>query len=296
MYVIMRSFFYFNNPKTKIVRICFLVFLFSCFFVISWGSFIEPKLIKLKHTELNLEQTTQNENIKIVLLTDLHIGRYKKSFFINRVIKKIQAEKPDLILLGGDYILGKEENFKYLYPLQKLSTTIPTYAITGNHEFALAYDQDPDRQDKTATMRRLFKNWNITILDNKTVKITINKNSFNLTGIPDIWGDDDNLHKAKINLDPRIPSILLCHNPSIIDNPESEIFNLILSGHTHGGQIRLPFWGPVSSLPTTLGRKIDKGLFMIKKTALYISAGLGESGARARLFNQPEISVLNINL
>lgn len=296
MYVIIRSFFYFNNPKTKVVRVCFLIFLLPCFLLVFYGSFIEPKIILTKKLEINLEQTDKKENIKIALISDLHMGRYKKSFFVNRVVKKIDKYEPDLILLGGDLILGKEKYAHYLQPLEKLSKKYPIFAVTGNHEFGLAYEGAPKHKDKTKTLRDLFDKWNIQILDNKTAKISVDKNDFNLTGVPDIWTQKSNLHVAKYNLDPRTPNILLCHNPDIILDKQAEIFDLILSGHTHGGQIRLPWIGPVPSLPTKMGRAIDQGLFKIKKTTLYISSGLGETGTRARLFNPPEINIINLDL
>ncbi|MBT7348142.1 metallophosphoesterase [Candidatus Falkowbacteria bacterium] len=298
MYIIIRSFFYPKKQtrKSELIRICFLVILLTCFVLVLYGSFIEPKIIRTKQINLDLKQTDKKENIKIALISDLHVGRYKKSFFINRVVKKIDNYEPDLILLGGDYILGKEKYAYYLQPLEKLSKKYPIFAVTGNHEFGLAYEGAPRHKDKTKTLRELFKKWNIEILDNKTAKISVDKNDFNLTGIPDIWTQKDNLHVAKYNLDPRTPNILLCHNPDIILDKESEIFDLILSGHTHGGQIRLPWLGSVPSLPTELGRPFDKGLFKIKQTVLYISSGLGETGTRARLFDPPEINIITLDL
>ena len=83
----------------------------------------------------------------------------------------------------------------------------------------------------------------------------------------------------------KAPIIMLAHDPSVILENHARYPHLIVSGHTHGGQIRLPFIGPIGRLPTQLGRKYDQGLFAVDKdTTLAITRGVGESGARARLF------------
>jgi uncharacterized protein len=298
MYVIIRSFFYSKilGPKTKFWRSVILAFLAIVFTTIGWGSFVSPKIIKVTETKLNFNYTASHEAIKVVLLSDIHFGPYKKTYFAKKIVKKVKQLNPDLILLGGDYILGKADNIKYLEPIQELSKTIPTFAVSGNHEYNLPYDNSPKLVDKTGPMRKYFKKWGITILENKTEEVIINNNKINITGLPDIWTHRDNLHVAKYNLDPRTPNILLTHNPDIILKDNHSEFDLILSGHTHAGQVRLPLFGAIPPLPTTLGKAFDQGLFKLKNGQLYISAGLGESGPRARLFNHPEIATFTIDL
>ncbi|MBI5077058.1 metallophosphoesterase [Candidatus Falkowbacteria bacterium] len=227
-----------------------------------------------------------------------HSGKvaYKKSGFVRKVANKIDEEAPDLVLLTGDFILGRESNALYLSPLKDIGQKYPTFAVTGNHEFDLAFAGDLDYKDKTATLRKLFNQWEISILDNQTKKITLGEGTINIAGVPDLWTNKANLDVINNFIDPRYPKILLSHNPDIILDKESENFDLILSGHTHNGQIRLPFIGNIPSMPTKLGRAFSAGLFKLKNGYLYITAGLGETGPRARLFNRPELTVLKINL
>ena len=295
----MRSFFYDKETqnRTKMLRVCLLIILSLCYFLVFWGSFIESKRLVVRHIPVNLKETSEHEKIKIAFLSDFHLGPYKKTFFVKQIVKRVIKQNPDVVFLGGDYILGGDgANAKYLAPLKALSDRYPVYAVMGNHEFHLGYENDPRFVDRTATLRALFEKLNIKILENKTAVISVGNAKFNLTGLPEIWTRKVNFPIAEINQDPRLSSILLVHNPDIILDKNAEKYNLILSGHTHGGQIRFPFIGALAPMPTRLGRLFDQGLFPTKNGFLYISSGLGESGARARLFNPPEITILNIDL
>ena len=298
-YVLIRSFFYDreNQNRTKLIRGFLIACLLVGYFLVFWGSFIEPRRLVVRDVPIDLKTTAKHEQIKIAFLSDFHLGHYKKSFFVKRIVKQVLKQNPDVVLLGGDYILGGDgSNAKYLAPLKDLSDRYPVYAVMGNHEFHLANENDSHLVDRTATLRWLFEKLNIKILENKTAIITVNDSRFNLTGLPEIWTHKVNFHIAEINQDPHLPNVLLVHNPEIILDENANKYELIISGHTHGGQIRLPFVGSLAPLPTKLGRYFDQGLFPTKNGYLYISSGLGESGARARLFDPPEITILNLDL
>ena len=298
MYVLLRSFKQDAEKqiKTKIVRLCFFVFLLLIFIVVQWGSFIEPQLIQTKKTAVDLKLTPRHETIKIALVSDFHVGRYKKNLFVEKAVNKIIDQKPDLVLIAGDFIMGKETNAQYLYPLKNLAEKYPVFAVTGNHEFNIGKPNDPHYNDRSGLLRKLFNDWNIFILDNATKKITTEQGSLNITGLPDIWTGQVDFNAAELNLDPRLPKILLVHNPDIILDEHAENYDLVLAAHTHAGQIRLPFIGSLPPLPTKLGRAFDQGLFQLKNNFLYITGGLGETGPRARLLNPPEITIINLDL
>ena len=293
MYWVVHSFFYHRKLhlwKLQLFLICAVVF-----GAVFYGSFVEPRLLIEKTISLNFGKTDQHENIKVVFLTDLHLGRYKKDGFLNKVTDKVLAQKPDLILLGGDFILNKESDARYLSPLSRLQG-ITTYAVLGNHEFNLGSYDLRRYKDKTVQLRQLFSKLNIKILENGNEVIDIDGQKLALLGVADLFAGQDDLKQAKQGIDADMPTILLSHNPDIILNNESKSIDLILSGHTHAGQIRLPYLGSIPKIPDKLGRAYDSGLFNLDGNYLYISAGLAESGVRARLFNRPEITVLNIDL
>ena len=299
MYVIIHSFFYDKKKKikTKIIRILFLLILLIIFGTIFYGSFIEPQLIIKRNYDINLNKTEQTEHIKAIFLTDIHVGRFKNDIFVQRVVNIVKKENPDIILLGGDYLLDKEKHAIDLHPLFQLAKTIPTFAVLGNHEYNQANYNDPSYDDRTKLIKQLFNDWNINLLINQNKTITINNSELSILGIDDLYTLTDDLNQAKKNIDNDIPKILLSHNPNIIAYDNFSEIDLTLSGHTHAGQIRLPIIGSVPNIPTSLGRKFDYGLFNLKqKGQLLISAGLGESGTRARLFNNPEITIIDLDL
>jgi len=287
---IIRSFFY--NRKKIILKIILLIFFVCSFSIVFYGSFVEPWLITVKTENINI--TNSDKPIKIAFLTDLHVGYYLKDNFVNLVVEKTLAEKPDLVLLGGDLISGSEKNAKYLSPLEKLSKTIPTYAATGNHEYNLGKFNGKSYNDKTKEMRNLFQKINITFLDNANTTLEINGQKIFIAGLLDIWTGKADLASANTNMPDDDLKVLLCHNPDIILNSQSNNYDLILSGHTHAGQIRLPYIGSLARIPTVIGSNYEHGLYKYGKAYLFVSSGLGESGVRARLFDPPEIVILNV--
>jgi len=299
MYVIIHSFFYDKHqkndpPKTKLVRITILFFLLLCFSTIFWGSLIEPRLVTVKTTNLDLKKINQDQGFKIGFLSDQHLGKYKKTHYTQKVVNKTLEQKPDLILLGGDFIENQAKAANYLLPMEKLCQTVPCFAVMGNHEYNLAGSQSNNYKDKTALIKKYFDEWKIPILFNQTQNIKIKENNISISGTDDLWTGRVDITKLSQTIDPKNTNILLSHNPDIILKPEVQKFDLIFSGHTHGGQIRLPWLGSLAKIPTKIGQDYDKGLFKTKNGYLYITAGLGESGVRSRLFNPPEISIINI--
>jgi len=259
-----------------------------------YGSFIEPKMIEMTHAKIDINKTPQQENLKIAFISDFHLGPYKKFDFLNNVIEKTIEQKPDLILLGGDFIFNKESEAKYFTTLDRLTAVAPTFAILGNHEYHSSYNDKSEIQNKTGLLQTTLNDTGIKILKNQNELLTINGTKFYLIGLDDIDAELDDYQKAADNLEAAIPKIILVHSPDfILKKPVGT--DLILTGHTHGGQIRLPLIGSLAPIPTNLGRAYDMGLFNISGGQMFISRGIGESGTRARLFCRPEISILNVN-
>lgn len=299
----------FNNwgierKKTRNLKLILGAFLILSMFLLIYGTLIEPRLIQVKTVKLNFNKTTTTESLRLVQISDLHAGDYKKTAYFEKVAKKIIELQPDIIVLTGDYILGHEYNARYLQGLQSATKIFPTYAVTGNHEYAMGYPEDYYNEkiiDRTATLKKVFHEINVTLLENSSRLIPLSFGQIYLAGLTEIWTQPETLEQTVLELSQKtsgdIAKILLSHNPEIIKTYGAKKFDLILSGHTHGGQIRLPLIGALSSLPTDLGRKYDQGLFKLSNNNfLYINHGLGEAGPRARLFCPPEITLFEIDL
>lgn len=289
--------------NTKIVHkycrplyITFGMFTFFCTAVLTYASFIEP--YRLTVTTKVIE-TKLLEPLNVVVISDLHLRPGKDSTYLQKVVQTIQTLSPDLILILGDFVFNPSTSFESLLELQNLHPTIGTYAVLGNHDQGLytyitgeSYSKTTDEQGITDTLEQA----NVQVLRNQIRNIEYGRNRITIAGIDDLWSYKSSL-KTVIEQMPTTNtySILLSHNPSIITDDTINEFHLVVSGHTHGGQVRLPLIGPIVSLPTTLGDHYDKGIFTVaQNTVLAITSGLGESGARVRLFAPPEILLLHL--
>jgi len=156
----------------------------------------------------------------------------------------------------------------------------------GNHEHWL---ETPNID----TTKRILEKNGIVILNNENKKIYKNKNYIYLLGVDDPDSELDDLPKAMINAEENIPKILLAHSPDIIDNLRKEKVDLILTGHTHGGQIVIPFVKPFW-VPTKNRGKYASGLFEVNDTYLYVNRGTGMASLQIRFNCPPEIAVIEL--
>jgi uncharacterized protein len=263
--------------------------------MVFYGSFIEPQIITITEEEIVLPM---NEEMTIVLLSDFHVGPYKGKDFVRRVVERVQDIDPDLVLLLGDFVYLESDPIDALTPLSHIQPRYGIFSVLGNHEYSCYWGNVMTRKyitgfDHSLRVRRALERIGATVLVNNWTEVATESGSLFLAGLDDMCTGRADLHKALPKHNRKAPIILLSHDPSVILDNLATYPHLIVSGHTHGGQIRLPFLGPLSPLPTQLGRSYDQGLFAVdKNTTLAITRGLGESGARARLFAPPEIMIL----
>jgi len=267
--------------------------------IIIYGSFIEPRLIIINQQKINLAKIT--EPIKIVFIADYQVGKYKQEKFVEKTVEKIIAQNPDLILFGGDMIdneIYNEKEINFLKPLEKLTTKYPVYAIQGNHEYGIGggkslRDSNYRVADMSLETKNYLENIGINFLENQLTEINIKNQSFYLFGGDDFWANKLNLEPLK-NREKDLATIALIHNPLAAYAVAKENVDLMLSGHTHGGQIRLPFIGPLGKVDSITPKTWYQGWNNIDEMKLFVTSGIGESGTRARLFNPPEIVILTL--
>ncbi|MEK7523405.1 MAG: metallophosphoesterase [Patescibacteria group bacterium] len=274
-----------------------LVLALLAWLVIFYGSFIEPRLLLVAREEIKLG-SAPTETLSVALISDLHVGPYKKADYIEKVVAKTLSLKPDIILLAGDFVYDNQNQTEYLAPLKKLQAPYGVFAIMGNHDYGDHEVVTGAPADvRASTVRSTLTSMGIKILINEGVKIHKGSKDIFLLGTDELWTKRANIEQAlesfHLNKIPH-PSILVTHNPDLVIQAQSEEIDLVLAGHTHGGQIRLPFLGSVPPIPDELGRKYDRGLFAFGKTQLFITSGAGEMGPRARLLVPPEVALLEV--
>ncbi len=266
--------------------------------VVAYGSFIEPQIIVTNEYATPFPAT---KPLKIAVIADMHVGPYKGAAFLERVVKRVNAELPDVILIAGDFLYDENSDLRLLEPLKDLHASLGVYGVTGNHDAGhflsviIRHHQPYTERDRSDELTAYLERIGITVLRNQSRILNLPNGNIAIAGTDDVWSASHSLSGALANIPDEIPLILLAHNPDIILDPQSHRAQLIVAGHTHGGQFRLPFIGPIAPFPDRLGHKFDQGLFQIDgDTTLAITRGVGETLARARLFAWPEIMILQI--
>ncbi|HLC76204.1 MAG TPA: metallophosphoesterase [Candidatus Peribacterales bacterium] len=263
-----------------------------------YGSFIEPQLITITEAEVKLPTAS---DLTIVVLSDLHVGPYKGERFVRRLVDKVNAISPDFVLLAGDFIYHGADPADRLSPLENLHTRYGVFGVLGNHEYNCIPHKGGGRTfygtfDGSQVVRRALERSGVKVLSNAFAEVVLEQGGpLFIAGVDDECSGHNDLESALPDTTQKSSLILIAHDPSVILQNQSSYANLIVAGHTHGGQIRLPIIGPVPSLPTELSRSYDQGIFAIdQNTTLAITRGVGETGPRARLFAPPEILVLRV--
>lgn len=272
-----------------------IVFLFICVIFITfvfYGSFIEPFKITISHFSFDLT-VSNNSSIKIVLISDLHVGSRGDMKFLSKVVEKINSYYPDLVLIAGDFINYYESEICFLEPLENLSAKYGVYAVLGNHEYGYGWRN----KELADSVEKKLESLGVEVLRNENKLVEINKIQFYIVGLDSIWAGEDNLTHAMTGIKEDIPKILLCHNPGVVSLPGTEDFDLILSGHTHGGVVNLPLIGSVF-VSTELRGKGAYGFHEIDGRKIYITRGIGSRIGyffKFRFNSPPEIVIINLH-
>ncbi|MEY4745043.1 MAG: hypothetical protein RL272_988 [Candidatus Parcubacteria bacterium] len=249
--------------------------------VVVYGSFIEPRMLTVRDYGVRIGDG--GRTLTIAFISDTHIGQYRHREWLERVVARINALDPDLVVIDGD-IVSTAAGLEELAPLAGLRSRYGTFATLGNWDYRVG----------AVDVRKRVESYRVEVLTNESVPIIVDGTEVRLVGLDDVLYGRPDADAAFRDVQDGVPAIMLVHNPDAAPLAESRGAALVLSGHTHGGQIRLPLVGPVPHLPITIGQQFDKGLFYFGPTRLFITPGVGESGPRARLFDPPEISFLRV--
>jgi hypothetical protein len=237
-----------------------------------------------------------SEQLRIVVMSDMHIGPYKGKSWLQKAVTEANNLLPDLVLLPGDFILGDASDATALLELQKLRTTMGVFAVLGNHDvgrIGWTSEGRVQKRDRGDEIENILTQAGVQVLRNTHAQVEWGDDEVVIAGIDDLWSDTSDLSSTLDAISGNAPVILLSHNPSIVENSAlRERVELVVSGHTHAGQLRLPGIGPILGVPTSIGDTYDEGYFLYKNIPLFITRGIGESGPRARLFAPPEVSLL----
>ncbi|HUI40730.1 MAG TPA: metallophosphoesterase [Terriglobia bacterium] len=224
------------------------------------------------------------EGLKIVHRTDIHHSLFTPLEEVERAVHLANRQEPDVVALTGDYVTLSPA---YIRPvaraLGKLRARRGVFAVLGNHDFQVNADA------VTSALRA----HHIRVLRNTRRPIRAGRETLWLLGVDDLWWNSDDLSAALQRVPARDTKILLCHNPLGIWQASDHGIDLVLSGHTHGGQVRLPGFGKLYR--SKLGERFVEGWNVLKSTQIYVSRGIGKVVVPIRLACPSEIACLRLH-
>lgn len=224
------------------------------------------------------------DGLRIVHLTDIHHSLYTPLEDVQRAVHLANVLRPDLVALTGDYVTLSPV---YIWPvaqaLGKLRARLGVFAVLGNHDFQV----DPDEITRALVARH------IRVLRNSHFALRTRSGSLWMVGVDDVWWSADDLPGALRSVPAREAKILLCHNPVGIREAVKHGVDLVLSGHTHGGQVRLPWVGSVYGR-SKFGERFVEGWNRANGTQIYVSRGIGKVLVPLRLGCPSEIACLRL--
>ena len=233
------------------------------------------------------------EPVRILHLSDLHFSLPVPLSLIDNAITLGLEQQPDVICLTGDFITSHEDlsSGDYARALSRLSAAAPTFAVLGNHDggsWAAAIGGYTDSR----VVRRLLGTAGVRLLHNSSARVSIRSAGLSLVGLGDLWSAEVNAQAAFSAIRTQEPVILLAHNPDTKDLVRRYTWDLQLSGHTHGGQVLIPFDGP--RFAPVMDKRYVEGLRPWGSRQIHVSRGVGNL-ARVRFRCRPEVNLLTVS-
>ena len=270
-------------PKTRqILGLCFLL---GCCALL-YGKLIEPNWIDIHRVQLRLPHlASEFDGYRIVQISDLHTDKFMRERRLSGVFRLVNRQKPDLVAMTGDFVTEYRQKFipNFRRSLKVLKPKDKTVAVLGNHDYL---------SNPQAIRKALLAN-HIVDLSNSVYTIKRGNAIFNIAGVDDLLLGKPRLDLVLQELPPEGAAIILAHEPDFADiSAATGKFDLQLSGHSHAGQVRLPFLKP-PALPT-LGKKYYEGLNRIGNMKIYTNRGIGMTGLHIRFGSRPEITVFDL--
>jgi predicted MPP superfamily phosphohydrolase len=257
---------------------------------------LEPRNLRVHRRALELRDLPpQLAGLRLVQVSDVHHGPWLSLDYVRHVVRATNALNPDVILLTGDYVY---ESWRYVEPVTEvlggLRARLGTVAVLGNHDW----------YEGGRCVLQAFARNNLPLIDNSRVFIRPDRTLVGtageglcIAGVGDLWEGAPDYHAALSGLPRAMPRLLLSHNPDSAEDPKFVTGNyrvdLMISGHTHGGQVWVPGVGtPI--VPSRFGQKYASGLVKGPACDVFVSKGVGVSGLPVRFGVPPEIVVFDL--
>ena len=256
--------------------------------VTGYSVWVKPEQFSIETIHLKLPRLPHAfSGLRIAQISDIHMGSWMNLDRFQQVADLVLAQKPDLLLLTGDFLFGHSFNETSKGDLKDLITVLaplaaelPSFAVLGNHDY----------WTNSKAVRAMLGACQITELTNTVFTLARGSENLHLCGVDDVWEGDVQLENVLNQLTDDSAAILLAHEPDFADTSAATgRFDLQVSGHSHGGQVVIPYYGP-PILPF-LGQKYSSGLYKVGDMFQYTNRGVGTGMLPVRFNCPPEITL-----
>jgi predicted MPP superfamily phosphohydrolase len=252
----------------------------------SYGMLVGKNQYEVTMTEIPIKGLPRSfDGFVIGLISDIHAGTFMLPEQMREYAKIVSELGADLLALPGDFVTGRvEEIYPFAEAFCQLKAPHGVYGVLGNHDF---YSGNPDKVAQVAAGA------GIRILRDEALCIRRGAAAIALAGVDDVGRNDRapvKLSKALGSIEPRLPIVLLCHRPYYLEKAAERNVGLVLSGHTHGGQIVLGRFGNATLTPAAFASPYVSGLYRTAETSMYVTRGIGTVGLPMRVNCPAEIS------
>lgn len=254
-----------------------------------YSTLIEPLWFDVLELPMALPRLSKAfSGFRVLQISDIHAGEQFMPGHLGEIVEKVLELKPDIVLITGDFVYSSPlmtdeilERTRDL--LAQISTSIPVFAVMGNH----------DHWWDVSRVRKMLQDANVTELANDFFTIQKDEGQLHICGVDDFYVHESKLESILSRLPEDGCAILMAHEPDFADDSSvSGRFDLQLSGHSHGGQVVMPFLGALV-LPN-YGRKYPSGLYKVGEMIQYTNRGLGMVFPYVRFLCRPEITVFTL--
>lgn len=257
----------------------------------SWAGWVEPRrLAAARYDIASAGWPAQRPPLRLGVLGDLHAAwPHVTEARLGRIVERLLAERPELILLPGDFLANRTSFVRPLpaaavaRALAPLARAAPTLGVLGNHDWHERGGQE---------IHAALEEAGIAVLDNEVVQLELAGGPLQIAGLACACSRRADLPAVLARLDPALPTLLLSHVPDAVAYVPDHVL-LTVAGHTHGGQVRLPGFGPVLTM-SALPRRFARGHHRIGRRHLLVTSGVGSSVLPVRLGVPPEYVVATL--
>jgi predicted MPP superfamily phosphohydrolase len=257
-----------------------------------WAFLIEPNRLVVKEETIKLQNWPAGfENLKIAVLSDLHVGSpFIDVEKLHYIVLQVNAAQPDLIVLLGDFMIQDVVGGKQVEPeviaenLKNLRARHGVFAVLGNHDWWYAAPR----------VRQSLEAVGIRVLDDEVQRIERNGQAIWLAGLKDAWTNHTDIDGTLRHVTDENPIVALTHNPDLFVRMPQRVI-LTLAGHTHGGQVNFPFFGR-TKVPSEYGQRFAAGHIVENDHHLFVTTGIGTSIIPIRFRVPPEIVILTLKM